>query len=139
VVGVFSPDVIDYPAGYVDQIKLPAAFTWLQNFDLEYQTDIRNDRYMVEIYVVHVNQGTFSRNKVACLDFQALFQTEYTIEAPNFSATSTLLQLNPASFIVPGSVKFSGIRDLIAAYDETKVHGFTITFDVRIHLDRDCS
>ena len=136
---VFSPDFDVYPSGKIDTINLPASFTWLQDSMVDSQGTIRDNTFLVEVYVQHVAQDIFASIKKKCRTLLELFSIEYTIISPNLSATNGFLRDNPAAYIVPGSVKFSGVRNLITAYDDTEVHGFTFTLDVREHLDRDCS
>lgn len=138
VFGVTAPPYNEYPDGNLDTLNMPLAFTWLESFQLFYPSE-RLDMFMVEVYVNHVGQKTFSKNKQDVRDLMELFALEYAITPPNSSATNGYFRDNPVAYIVPNTVKFDGARNVITAYDQTQLHGFVFRFQIKEYPDQDCS
>lgn len=134
VVGVSAPLMDDYPDGYVDSVKLPIALTWVMSTVIDPSATIGKNTVQIDVLVRPLGQGVFKSNKEICRDLRVLFMTEYLITAQNM----WIQEITPVFRIRPGSIEFSGFREIILAPDETPYHGFTFTLEAEEYLDAVC-
>lgn len=136
VAGINAPLMVKYPDGYVDTLKLPLALSWVMETKIDVSGTISTNSVQMDILVQALAQSQWRTNKKDSKDLRDLFIAEYSISAANsvISDDST-----PSVRIVPGTVEFGGIRNILEAPDGSPFHGFQITMTVEVHLDASCS
>jgi hypothetical protein len=125
VSGVYSPVYESYPDGYVDTPRLPIALSWVMSTLVVPTADQYVLTCQVDVLYEAVGQNRFRRIKPALTTLRDLFLVEYRITAAN-----EWLQNDPAVRIVPGTIEFQGVRDLVSAPDGTPYHGFMFVFQM---------